>query len=97
MRVFDFFQKKYLAYLVIFVSAIVVFGVFGVRGLMNIYYLRGEREKVKTVNARLDEENKRLAEQINRLRHNKKEEVEKIAREELGLAKKGEIVYQFEK
>ena len=96
MRVFDFFQKKYLAYLIIFVSAMVVFGVFGVRGLMNIYYLRGEREKVRTVNARLSEENRRLAEQINRLRHNK-EEVEKIAREELGLAKKGEIVYQFEK
>ncbi|MCX5905639.1 MAG: septum formation initiator family protein [Deltaproteobacteria bacterium] len=96
MRVFDFFQNKYLAYLIIFVSAMVVFGVFGVRGLMNIYYLRGEREKVRTVNARLSEENRRLAEQINRLRHNK-EEVEKIAREELGLAKKGEIVYQFEK
>ena len=82
--------------MIIFVSAMVVFGVFGVRGLMNIYHLRGEREKVRTVNARLNEENKRLAEQIKRLRHNR-EEVEKIAREELGLAKKGEIVYQFEK
>jgi cell division protein FtsB len=28
---------------------------------------------------------------------NNKEEVEKVAREELGLVRKGEIVYQFEK
>jgi cell division protein FtsB len=43
----------------------------------------------------LREENQKLAEQIERMKHNK-EEVERIAREELGLVKKGELVYKFE-
>jgi len=44
----------------------------------------------------LREENRKLAQQIERMKKNKKEEVERIAREELGLVKKGEIVYKFE-
>jgi cell division protein FtsB len=96
MRFPEFFQRKYLPYFIAFLSAMVVFGIFGVRGFIHIYQLRGDREKIKIINVRLNEENRRLVEQVERLRHSK-EEVEKIAREDLGLAKKGEIVYQFEK
>jgi cell division protein FtsB len=63
---------------------------------MQIYHLKEEREKIKIANAHLREENQKFAEQVVRMKHNKKEEVEKIAREELGLVKKGEVVYQFE-
>lgn len=63
---------------------------------MQIYQLREEREKIKAVNARLREENQKLGEQVERMKHHKEKEVEKIAREELGLVKKGEIIYQFE-
>jgi len=42
------------------------------------------------------DENQKLTQQVQRLRYHK-EEVEKIAREELGLVKKGEIIYQFER
>ena len=63
---------------------------------MQICHLKEDREKIRIANARLREENQKLAEQIQRMNHNKKE-VEKIAREELGLVKKGEVVYQFEK
>ena len=73
------------------------FIIFGGRSLVQIYQLREEREKIKTANARLREENQKLAGQVERMKNNKKEEVEKIAREELGLVKKGEVVYQFEK
>jgi cell division protein FtsB len=58
--------------------------------------MKAERDRFLSNNARLQEENRRLAEQIQRLK-NSNEEVEKIAREELGLVKKGEIVYQFER
>ncbi len=73
-----------------------VFAIFGSRGLIQFYKLKEERNRIQMSNARLQEENRRLAVQIGRLRNNK-EEVEKVAREELGLVKKGEIVYQFEK
>ena len=64
---------------------------------MQIYHLKKEREKIRVASDRLREENQKLAEQVARMKHNKKEEVEKISREELGLVKKGEVVYQFEK
>ncbi len=96
MRILELLQKKYVAYIAVFLSAMIAFAVFGVRGILHIYQLRGEREKIRIVNARLHEENRRLTMQVERLRHDR-EEVEKIAREDLGLAKKGEIVYQFEK
>ena len=96
MRFFGSIQKKYLLFLSVFISGVLIFAIFGSRGLIQIYKLKEEGTRVQISNARLQEENKKLAEQIKRLRNNK-EEVEKIAREELGLVKKGEIVYQFEK
>jgi cell division protein FtsB len=63
---------------------------------MQIYHLRQEREKIELVNARLRAENQKLTMQIERMKHSK-EEVERIAREELGLVKRGEVVYQFER
>jgi cell division protein FtsB len=96
MRLLRPFRKKYLFYLAGFIAMLLFFGLFGGRSLMQIYHLKEEREKIRIANARLREENQKLAEQIGRMKHNKKEEVERIAREELGLVKKGELVYKFE-
>ena len=63
---------------------------------MQIYHLKREREKIECGNARLRAENQKLPAQIERMKHSK-DEVEKIAREELGLVKRGEVVYQFER
>jgi cell division protein FtsB len=91
-----FFRKKYLLYLASFVAVLSFFTIFGGGGLMQIYHLRQEREKIELNNARLRAENQKLASQIERMKHSK-EEVEKVAREELGLVKKGEVIYQFER
>ncbi len=96
MRFFGPLQKKYLLFLGLFISGMLLFALFGSRGLIQIYKLKEERDRIQAGNARLQEENRRLEEQINRLRTDK-EEVEKIAREERGMVRKGEIVYQFEK
>jgi len=96
VRFFGPLQKKYLLFLGLFISGMLLFALFGSRGLIQIYKLKEERDRIQTNNARLQEENRRLGEQINRLRTDK-DEVEKIAREERGMVRKGEIVYQFEK
>lgn len=89
-------RQRFLLYIIGFASLLILFTFFGGRGLVQIYHLKDEQEKIQTANARLREENRRLAEQIARMK-NGKGEVEKIAREELGLVKKGEVIYQFEK
>ena len=96
MRFFGSIQKKYFIFLAVFITGMFLFAIFGSRGLVQVYKLKGEGNRIQMSNARLQEDNRKLGEQIRRLRNNK-EEVEKVAREELGLVKKGEIVYQFEK
>lgn len=95
MRFFGSIQKKYVFGLAVFISAMFILTIFGERGLMHIYQLREERARIQAANTRLREENQKLTEQVNRMRNNQSE-IEKIARENLGLVKKGEIVYQFE-
>jgi cell division protein FtsB len=96
VRFFGPLQKKYLFLLGLFISGMLLFAVFGSRGLVQIYRLKEERDQIQTANLRLQEDNRKLGEQISRLRNNK-DEVEKIAREERGMVKKGELVYEFEK
>ena len=96
MYFFGAIRKKYLLFVGAFVSAMFFFTIFGGRGLIQIFNLKEEKERIRIVNVRLREENHKLAEQIERMKHGKAE-VEKIARDELGLVKKGEIVYQFER
>ncbi|MCX5911133.1 MAG: septum formation initiator family protein [Deltaproteobacteria bacterium] len=87
---------KYLLCLGALVAAMMLFTLFGGKDLLQIYHLKEERDRIHLSNARLREENQKLTQQVQRLRYHK-EEVEKIAREELGLVKKGEIIYQFER
>jgi len=96
VRILGHSSKKLVIFLVIFAPALLAFMVFGGRGLVQIYQLKIERDKIRASNTVLNEENTKIVDKIARLRHNK-EEIEKIAREDLGLAKKGEIIYQFEK
>jgi len=89
-------SRKFWVLILFFLAALITFTVFGGRGLWQIYLLKLERDRILVGNALLNEENRKLAEQIVRLRNDKKE-IEKIVREELGLVRRGEIIYQFEK
>ena len=95
MRFLGFINSKYLICLSIFVTSMILFTLFGSRGLIQVYQLKGERERILKSNARLQEENKRITEQIKKLKSNK-EEIERVAREEFGFVRKDEMVYQFE-
>jgi cell division protein FtsB len=96
VRFFGPLEKKYLVFLSLLILGVLLFAVFGSRGLMQIYQLREESDRMQMSNARLEDENKKLGEQIHRLRTDK-DEIERVAREEMKLVGKGEIVYQFEK
>ena len=97
VRFFGSIQKRYVFCLSGLVLIMFLLAVFGARGLWQIYRLKDERQKISLSNAALMAENRRIASQVERMRQHKKEEVERIAREELGLVKKGEVIYQFEK
>ena len=77
------------------VFSIVIYSCLGERGLMNVLSMRKELQKIQQVNKSLVEENESL-EAYSYLLKNDTHYIEKIAREELGLLKPGEVVYFFE-
>ena len=76
------------------VLLILGFTIFGQRGLMSLVRARRQAEVLKTETARIRDENARLTEEI-RLLQTDNAYVERLAREELGMVKPGELVFQF--
>ncbi len=68
--------------------------VFGERGLMRIYELKREKQRVEHNINQLTEENMKMRQTIKALR-NDRDYIERIARQDLGLLKPDEVVYQF--
>lgn len=71
-----------------------LFTTFGERGMVHLWRLWEEKKKLDEKNFVLDKENEILRERIYRLRHDNLY-LEKIAREDLGLVRQGEIIYRF--
>jgi cell division protein FtsB len=71
-----------------------LFTAFGERGVVHLLRLRAEQRKLDDSNFLLQKENEVLRERIHRLRHDNLY-LEKIAREDLGLVRPGEVVYRF--
>jgi len=93
---FNVRYRRILIPILLIVSVMIFFTVFGDKGLLQVYRLKRELKEIERVNRELQQENERLRAEINNLRTNKKY-IEELARRELGLVKKGEIVYQFDK
>ena len=74
--------------------ALFLFTTFGERGILHIQRLNEEKRELDEKNYLLQKENSALRERIKRLRHDNLF-LEKIAREELGLVRPGEIIYRF--
>jgi len=74
--------------------AFALFTAFGERGVFHLWRLRGEKGQLDEKNYALQKENDALRERIDRIRHDDRF-LEKLAREELGLIRPGEIVYRF--
>jgi len=76
------------------VLIILVFTVFGDNGLISLVRDKRHEKSLVQEKERIEKENKELRQEIERLK-NDPSYVERLAREELGMVKEGEIVYMF--
>lgn len=88
------FQRGVLYALSALLVTLSLFTTFGERGVLHLWRLLGEKRKLDESNFLLQKENEILRERIYRLRHDDRY-LEKIAREDLGLVRPGEIIYRF--
>jgi cell division protein FtsB len=84
---------RYLVVFVIVMSALIT---FGNRGLVDNYVVRERLISLKKSNRDIVDENNRLKRTIVLLR-NDLSYIEMVARNELGMVKKGDLVYRFTK
>lgn len=71
-----------------------LFTAFGDRGFIHLWRLWQEKKKLDHENFLLQHENEILRDRARRLRRDD-QYLEKVAREEFGLARPGEIIYRF--
>jgi cell division protein FtsL len=79
---------------ILFLLALAVASVLGNRSLLRLYQMHRDRAAIEREIEQLTAANATLAEEVRLLRTDPAR-VEAIAREELGLVKPGEIVYEF--
>jgi cell division protein FtsB len=89
-----FWQQYGRGLLGLFVLALLVHDVFGAHGFLAMRRTRAEIEKVQREIERLNKENIQLAEEVKALKSDPRT-IEKIAREDLGLAKDGEVIIKI--
>lgn len=70
--------------------------IVGERGALHVWRLRGEKTRIDEQNYRMQRDNEALRQKITRVRHDN-HYLEKLAREELNMARPGEVVYRFSK
>ena len=88
-------SRHWLSYsLVTLLVLISVFLIFGEWGLLHYWRLSDEATRLERRTRALQSENEHLRENVYRL-GNDDQYLEKVAREELGLAREGEVVYRF--
>ena len=87
----DVKQKTLIAFCILALFAMLLFSLFSDKGLSDFFALKSERDRLVHENIRLKEENDTLYRTIERLR-NDPEYIESVARKELGMIKKDEVI-----
>ena len=86
---------RWLIYLFgVLIILLALITVVGERGVLHLWRLRGEKNRLDEQNFHLQKENEALRQRVYRIR-NDNAYLEKLAREELNLVRPGEIVYRF--
>jgi cell division protein FtsB len=74
--------------------ALFVHDVFGPHGFIAMRRTQQEIDDIRAQIGKMNDENKSLAEQVNALKTDPKS-IERIAREEMGLARPGELIFKL--
>jgi cell division protein FtsB len=74
--------------------ALLVHDVFGPHGLIAMRRTQKEIEQIREQIGKMNDENKSLAEKVSSLKTDPKS-IERIAREEMGLARPGELIFKL--
>lgn len=96
MSVVFTFNKKYKIALFLLTLVVVLFGIFGNNGVFSFYGLRKQDQRLISENEAIKYSNQSLRYQIHLLKEDRYY-IEKIAREEMGLVKKDEVILRFER
>lgn len=91
-----YFQMKIGRYLVVFLLLMALLITFGNRGLVDNYLMSRRLAQLKSQSNEMTSENNELKNKILLLR-NDLTYMEAVARKELGMVKKGDIVYRLAK
>ena len=89
-----FLQQYGKGMLGLFLLALLVHDIFGTHGFLAMRRTRAEMEKVQKDIERLNKENIQLAKEVKALKTDPRT-IEKIAREDLGLARDGEVIIKI--
>jgi cell division protein FtsB len=89
-----FFRRNARLLLAAVLLVVFLHDVFGTHGFMAMRQTQKEIERVRSEIQHLDAENQQLTEQVRALKSDPKL-IERIAREEMGLARPGEIIIKL--
>jgi cell division protein FtsB len=87
-------EKILLSFTIMILFLMLFFVIFGENGLADLNLLRQQRDGLLEKNHRLEQENLALYREINRLKNDLKY-IENVARQELGMIKKDEIIFKI--
>ncbi len=79
---------------IVLIIAIALFAIFGDRGLTDVLRIKGERERLLKTNRGLEAKNKDLEIKIALLKKDN-QYIREIARDELGMIGRNEVIYRF--
>ena len=83
-------------YLVVFILMMSLLITFGKRGLVDNFAMKEQLMTLKKVNLDIATENKELSKKVMLLRSDL-QYIEMVARNELGMVRKGDLVYRYPK
>lgn len=87
-------MRKYLLIAAALLTFVLAFSLFGKTGLINLYKAEKKNSEIRAKLSKLEAENRELREEIEKLKSDP-EYLERVAREDLGMVKKDELVFQL--
>ena len=85
---------KFGRYLSIFLLVMALLFIFGNNGLIDNLMMKQKLHMLRSNNSQLAQENNLLKKEISLLRNNS-QYIESLARSELGMVRRGELIYKF--